>query len=241
MSGRDRHRPRVMTAEDADDATGNPIPNTETYAVSTVSSPRKERSNIGKSRRERPRTDSTSPVTNAQTDSDSTVHPRRDERSKGKDREREKDDRQKDKKRTTFALRPAAKQSRSSPAVQTSSSHRRSEEPQYYGNHPQVTPAAPRPRHGSKRPSKLLWPGRIRRRLAASAVDVGVLRSSDTVQHHSRNISAQPMVGPEQRRCRSLPGPTGTVSIPTERLLPGNTLSTSTPRPPGQIRHEPAS
>lgn len=142
MSGSEPTSRRVASVEDADES-DNPIEGTGRYAES-VASPVKERPNTGRTRRERTRRDSSSPLASGLTDSDSTVHPR--EKAAARDRDsREYSSPHKKAlaiSKQTLAMRPAAKHANTTPHL----SHRSSDEASYYGVPTTVTPASSRPR-----------------------------------------------------------------------------------------------
>ncbi|GAB1314860.1 hypothetical protein MFIFM68171_05070 [Madurella fahalii] len=135
MSRRDRSI--VASVEDADEA-GNIIEGTDRYASSVApSSPAKEQPNTGRARNKTRRGSSSPITTSVLTDSDSTVHPRRDTLKKSsKDREKSVS-----KKALMAASRPPAKHAKTTPSVP-----RREAEASYYGVDPTVTPATSRPR-----------------------------------------------------------------------------------------------
>lgn len=121
---------RVATVEDADEY-GNPVEGTQCYASSVApSSPAKEQPNTSRARKERTRKGSDShELTGAVTDSDSTVHPRR-ESTKKPSKDREKSSSSSSKKALmTSSSRPPVKHSK---ATSTSSLPRR-DEAMFYG------------------------------------------------------------------------------------------------------------
>ncbi|KAH8909064.1 hypothetical protein BR93DRAFT_936620 [Coniochaeta sp. PMI_546] len=140
MSGSEPTSRRVASVEDADES-DNPIEGTGRYAES-VASPVKERPNTGRTRKERTRRDSSSPVASGLTDSDSTVHPR--EKSSVRDSREFSSPHKKALaiSKQTLAMRPAAKHANTTPHL----SYRSSDEASYYGVPTTVTPASSRPR-----------------------------------------------------------------------------------------------
>ncbi|KAK4104773.1 hypothetical protein N658DRAFT_419304 [Parathielavia hyrcaniae] len=141
-----RERPIVASVEDADES-GNPIEESARYASSVApSSPAKEQPNTGRARN-RARKGSSSPITTSVlTDSDTTVHPRRDSLKKpSKDRDRSASS----KKALMPASRPPVKHAKTTSSIPHT---RRDMEATYYGVDPTITPAASRPPH-QQRPS----------------------------------------------------------------------------------------
>ncbi|KAL2142488.1 hypothetical protein VTI28DRAFT_1136 [Corynascus sepedonium] len=129
----------VASVEDADES-GNIIEGTGRYASSVApGSPAKEQPNTGRARREKARRGSSSPITTSVvTDSDSTLHPRRDSLKKSsKDREKSASS----KKALMAASRPAGGKHTKT----TQSLPRRASEAAYYGVDPSVVPAVSRP------------------------------------------------------------------------------------------------
>ncbi|KAK4241142.1 hypothetical protein C8A03DRAFT_41439 [Achaetomium macrosporum] len=149
-----RERPIVASVEDADES-GNIIEETARYASSVApSSPAKEQPNTGRARRDKARRGSSSPVTTSVvTDSDSTVHPRRDSLKKtSKDRDKSVSS---SKKALMASSRPPVKHTKTAPSVS-----RKDIEATYYGVDPTVTPAISRPRAKTSRPSSYYGPSR---------------------------------------------------------------------------------
>lgn len=149
MSRRDRSI--VASVADADEA-GNPIEGTDRYASSVApSSPAKEQPNTSRARN-KTRRDSTSPITTSVvTDSDSTVHPRRDALKKpSKDREKSVS-----KKALMAPSRPPVKHAKTTTGIP-----RREGESVYYGVDPALAPTTSRPRAQTSRPSSLYGPSR---------------------------------------------------------------------------------
>ncbi|KAK4150384.1 hypothetical protein C8A00DRAFT_18068 [Chaetomidium leptoderma] len=141
-----REKTIVASVEDADEL-GNILEGTNIRYASSVapSSPAKEQPNTGRARRERARRGSSSPITTSiVTDSDSTVHPRRDGLKKPS-RDREKSLSGSSKKAIMAASRPPVKHAKTTPSIS-----RRDNESSYYGVEPTVTPAATRPRAQSR-------------------------------------------------------------------------------------------
>ncbi|EAQ86070.1 hypothetical protein CHGG_07323 [Chaetomium globosum CBS 148.51] len=139
MSG--RAETIVAHVEDVDEF-DNIIEGTGRYANSVApSSPAKEQPNTGRARREKARRGSSSPITTSiVTDSDSTLHPRRDSLKKSsKDREKSVS-----KKALMAASRPPVKHSKTAQGIP------RRDESAYYGVDPTVTPAISRPRAQSR-------------------------------------------------------------------------------------------
>lgn len=137
-------RAHPASVEDADDS-GNPDERTRRYAES-VASPAKERPNTGRTRKEKARRDSSSPLAGALTDSDSTVHPAHPREKSARDKERRgsadfSSPHKKALARQTLAMRPAPKHASTTPHL----SYRSSDEAAYYGV-TTVTPASSRPR-----------------------------------------------------------------------------------------------
>lgn len=143
MSGSEHTSRRVASVEDADES-DNPIEGTGRYAES-VASPVKERPNTGRTRKEKTRRDSSSPLASGLTDSDSTVHPR--EKSARDRAHRDSREFSSPHKKAlaiskqTLAMRPAPKHANTTPHP----SYRSSDEAAYYGV-TTVTPASSRPR-----------------------------------------------------------------------------------------------
>ncbi|KAK3370122.1 hypothetical protein B0H63DRAFT_308024 [Podospora didyma] len=167
--------PKIASVEDADES-GNPIEGTGRYAASTYAastyapstyapstyapSPTKEKPNTGRQRRERSRRETSSPIPSALTDSDSTVHPRRDSLKKSpRDRDRHDSN-------TIMPShhRPPVKQSKT-----TSSLPRKDMEASYYGVNPTVTPASSRPRAQTSNPRPASYYGGASRPPLANA------------------------------------------------------------------------
>ncbi|KAL1841921.1 hypothetical protein VTJ49DRAFT_6312 [Mycothermus thermophilus] len=142
-------RPPVACVEDADDD-GDVIEGTTRYASSAApSSPAKEQPNTSRARKEKARKGSSSPITTSVvTDSDSTVHPRRDPNKKPS-RERSQSVSRKALMQTSRAMKhtKAASLSREDDAL-------------YYGIGPTVTPAPARPRAQTARPPSYHGPTR---------------------------------------------------------------------------------
>ena len=144
-------RRKVAHVEDVDDE-GNVIEGTDRYAeteydASTVS-PSKEREipNTGRTRRERTRRDSISP-TSGLTDSDSTLHPRRDS-LRSREPERRLSTRDNKKAMVPSHIRPPVKHAKTTPSVPKEAS--------YYGvTPPTVTPSSSRPRAHTSRPQSV--------------------------------------------------------------------------------------
>ncbi|KAK3939583.1 hypothetical protein QBC46DRAFT_263030 [Diplogelasinospora grovesii] len=144
MSGRDQPT-RIASVEDADES-GNIIEGTGRYAAS-VGSPTK--ANTSRARKEKSKRDSSSPITSGLTDSDSTVHPRRDSRPKSSStKEREKSTSGSSKK-ALVTMRPNVKHPKTTPSMP-----RREVEASYYGVYPTVTPASSRPRAQTSHPPR---------------------------------------------------------------------------------------
>lgn len=147
-----QERPIVASVEDVDEL-GNIIAGTDRYASSVApSSPAKEQPNTGRVRRDKARRGSSSPITTSVlTDSDSTVHPRRDSLKKSaKDRER------------AAAAKKALMTTSRAPVKQAKPAQglpRKDLEASYYGVDPSVMPATSRPRAQS-RPSSFYGPTR---------------------------------------------------------------------------------
>ena len=152
MSSR-RERPIVASVEDVDEC-GNIIEGTDRYASSVApSSPAKEQPNTGRARREKTRRNSSSPMTTSiLTDSDSTVHPRRDALKKSS-RDRDKSVSSK-KALMTASSRPPAK------GAKPATSLPKRDEASYYGIDPTITPAISRPRAQTARPASYYAPSR---------------------------------------------------------------------------------
>ncbi|KAK4185192.1 hypothetical protein QBC35DRAFT_22360 [Podospora australis] len=147
MSG--RNRPPVACVEDADES-GNIYEGSVRYAKSVApSSPPKERPNTGRVRREKSRKSESSPLTSTlNTDSDTTVHPRRDVLKKSSS-QRDKSVGA-SKKALQMASRPAMKPAKTAPA------YPKRDDAAYYGVDPaNIAPANSnsRPRARSVRPS----------------------------------------------------------------------------------------
>ncbi|KAK3327958.1 hypothetical protein B0T19DRAFT_400761 [Cercophora scortea] len=157
MSASDQAQ-KIAFVDEVDDQ-GNVIEGKRAYAKSTyapssyapstyapsVASPSKEKPNTGRARRERTRRDSSSPVTSALTDSDSTLHPRRDSLKKSP-KEREKSV-SSTKKAMIPAMRPQPKHAKTTPPTL----QRSHGEASYYGITPAVT-ASSRPRAQTSQP-----------------------------------------------------------------------------------------
>lgn len=153
MSGIDRLSKRVASVEDADDS-DNPIEGTGRYAESVAPSPFKERSNTGRTRREKPRRDSSSPQTSGLTDSDSTVHPLEKSSRHSRDSREYSPEHRRALAHTkqaivTMAHRPAPHHANTTPHL---GDYRRGDEAGYYGVTSAVTPASSRPRASPARP-----------------------------------------------------------------------------------------
>ncbi|KAL2025172.1 hypothetical protein VTK56DRAFT_174 [Thermocarpiscus australiensis] len=153
MSRRDR--PIPASVEDVDEY-GNIIEGTDRYASSVApSSPAtKEQPNTGRTRKEKIRRGSSSPIasTTVLTDSDSTVHPRRDALKKpSKDRDKSVSN---SKKALMPTSRPSVKHAKTTPSIPN-----RNLEAVYYGVDPTVTPAPSRPR-AQTRPASYYAPSR---------------------------------------------------------------------------------
>jgi len=147
MSG--RTRPTVACVEDADES-GNIFEESRRYATSVApSSPIKERPNTGRVRREKNRRSDSSPLTSTlNTDSDTTVHPRRDALKKSSS-QRDKSVGA-SKKTLQMASRPTIKPTKTAPA------YPKRDDAAYYGVDPAtITPASSnsRPRAKSVRPN----------------------------------------------------------------------------------------
>lgn len=148
-------RPVIACVEDADES-GNPIEKTARYASSVApSSHAKEQPNTSRTRKERARRGSSPPLTSsALTDSDSTLHPRREALKKSsKDRDKSVSG---SKKALMPPSRPPVKHAKT-----TSSLPRREGEQMYYGIDPDhdLTPASSRPR-ATSRPASYYAPSR---------------------------------------------------------------------------------
>jgi hypothetical protein len=148
MSG--RAETIVAHVEDVDEF-DNIIEESCRYASSVApGSPAKQQPNTGRARREKARRGSSSPITTSVvTDSDSTLHPRRDSLKKSsKDREKSVS-----KKALMAASRPPVKHAKTAQGIP------RRDESAYYGVDPTITPAVSRPRAQS-RPSSFYASGR---------------------------------------------------------------------------------